>query len=314
MGMVNTQSDQIGAELLGGIFTRSYGRVWKQNIDDEEMARLAVVGIGPLGARQVQVLTRNHPDLSCHEIRFDGQAGGVAETKAILALVQSSDFLFIVSGFDDSRCEVIFKVVADSAREAGVPVIGVAPDNQRYISVLPFVTSMWPVSGRSFGGDLVSVTLSLKGRDEWAEFALMHLVSTLANILTHKGLIGIDYDDVIDTLKSGPIGRLAVGVASEQVSISDASLVALGLLSDQGAAISTARGVIAYLTGSSTQLAGKEFDAASQIIYQSVGEGMGVIVGMQLMEASRSNVMVTLLAVCNTEGDDPCAAGTRTVR
>uniref|UniRef100_C6E136 Tubulin/FtsZ GTPase domain-containing protein n=1 Tax=Geobacter sp. (strain M21) TaxID=443144 RepID=C6E136_GEOSM len=301
MGMVNEQDSQMGEELLGDVFTRSYGRVWKRNIDDEEVARLAVVGIGPFGARQVQMLSRTHPDLSCHEIRFDPQSYGLAEMKAVRDVARASDLLFIVSGFDDPQCKDVFKVVADSARESGVPIIGVVPDNQHYIGLLPFVNSMWPVSHRSFGGDLASMTPALESGDDWVGYALRHLVSTLTNIFTHKGIIGIDYDDVIETLKTGTIGKLAVGVASEQVSIADASLIALNLLADQGAAIEIATGAIFYLTGYYTQLLIEDLDATTIDVNERVNKGVKVIVGMQPMETTECNVMVTIMALSEAE-------------
>ncbi|GFO68218.1 hypothetical protein GMLC_17970 [Geomonas limicola] len=303
MGMVTAQNSQLETELLGELYTRSYGRVWKQNIADEEVARLAVVGIGPLGARTVQKLSKTQCDLSCHEIWFNKRSGRLAEMETVLAAVRTCDFLFIVSGFDDPLCEVVFRQVAGSVRDTEVPILGVVPDNQGKASLLPFVTSLWPVSYRSLGGDLASVTPSLESRDEGTEYALTHLVATLTNILTHKGLIGIDYDNVVDTLKSGAIGRLAVGVASEQVSIAGATLIVQGLLADQGSDISSASGVIAYLAGADTLLTMDKFDTTSQILYDKVGEEIGVIVGIQLVETSRPSVTVTIMALSTTYSD-----------
>lgn len=299
MGMVNPKISQMGAELLRRVAVRSYGRVWKPKIDQEEVARLAVVGVGPLGARAIQMLSRIQSDLSCHEVLFDPQSDELAEVTAVLDVVRTSDLLFIVTGFDDLQCKDVFSLVADSAKDAGIPIIGVVPDNQNYIGLLPLVTSMWPVSHRSFGGDLASATPSVEARDVWwAEYALRHVVCTLANILTHKGLIGIDYDDVISTLKSGTIGRLAVGVASEKLNIKSASVIALRRLKAQGSTISNATGVVSYLTGSATLLTTDEFDAASEIFNKSVVKGIEVIVGVQ-PEALGTNVVVTVMALFN---------------
>jgi len=303
MGIANVPDGRLTVrpELIGQVVTRSYGRVWKPNIYQEEVARLTVVGIGPLAARTIPVLSKAQPDLSCHEIRFDRQSDGLSEMEAVLTTVRTSDLLFIVSGFDDAHCEIVFSVLADSAREAGVPIIGVVPDDQAYISVLPFVTSIWPVSYSSFGGDLASVTPSAESHEESTLYALKHTVSTMTDLLTHKGLIGIDYDDSIDILKSRNIGRLGVGVASGQDKGPAASTIALGRLCAQGCSLKATTGMLACVSGS-TLLTMEEFDDASNVLHESVPEDTNIIVGLLIDEALGNNMRVTVMALSNEVG------------
>jgi len=299
-GLENGLSSGATEPILGRVVVRSYGRVWKPKINQEEVARLIAVGIGALGARTIQILSRTQPDLSCHEIRLDPQSDGLSDMEAMLNTVRTSDLLFIVSGFDDAHCEVVFREVAAAARETGVPTIGVVPDNQVCIGVLPFVTSMWPVSYRSFGGDLARVTPSAESRDESTGYALGHIVSTMADLLTHKGFIGIDYDDAIDILKSRNIGRLGVGVASGQDKGPAASTIALGRLCAQGCSLQATTGMLACVSGS-TLLTMKEFDDASNVLHESVPEDTNIIVGLLIDEALGNNMRVTVMALSNEE-------------
>jgi len=298
MGIVNAPEDPLAVrpDLIGQVVTRSYGRVWKP-IDQEEVARLTVVGIGPIGARTIQILSRVQPDLSCHEIRFDPRLDELSEMEAVLTMVRTSDLLFVVSGFDDAHCEMLFSVVADTATKVGVPTIGVVPDNQEYLSVLPFVTSIWPVSYSSFCGELDGVTPSVGSEEDRTVFALRHTVSTMTDLLTHNGIIGIDYDEVVSVLKSGTIGKLAVGVGDVNNGRT-ASRNAIIKLEDQKNVSNPVKDLLVSVSGSSLMTM-DHFDEESKVIYDRVHTDADIIIGLFIDDSLGKNLMVTVLTINN---------------
>lgn len=253
--------------------------------DIEQYARIRAVGVGPMGAKMVQILSRNLPDdITCHEVIFNQMGEGSEEMTALISSVRESDLLFILTGFDDEFCGAAARAVGHSAREAGVTTFTIIPDDKN-ISQLIIAELL------ADDIDILSVSecsltdeqdLTQAKIDALTGFSMRHIVTRLTNLICYQSLISTYGADREATLQKGCICRLGVGVALGQSKGRNAATLALKRLENQGLSILEAAELIVIVEMSSYSYVVDDWNDACEVIHDNVVEGTSVLISLEM--------------------------------
>ena len=292
--LVKSHSAMPVSEPIGGYPTTDMD--W----DFDQIAKIRAVGIGPLGSSIAKFLSVNSPGIICHEVLLELDSERSEDITSLLSSVQQSDLLFIITGFDDEYCTMIAEVVGNTACKVGVPTILLTPFTNCLPDILPqFVTKdeKWH-DIVFFTSENFTVSHQIFTLDEHTlkECLLCHAATLVTTLVTQWSLIGIDFYDVVEIMRSGNIGRIGVGVASGPSRGETAATHAIECLLAQGVKISNASGVLACVHGS-FPLSMDDFDAASKKIHDLISKDANLIIGLIFDEKLESNVKVTIMSV-----------------
>ena len=161
-------------------------------------ADLRAVGVGPLGCRMVQLLARNLPGVTCHEIVPNDERESSGDFAALTSSIRTSHLVFILSGFDDQYCESISETVGRAACEAGVLTLVVTPYSTGSIHTQCCDGGRWydavfRVSDRSLPEQRDAVVLN---PDSLIGYSMRHMVTAVTNLINHRTGICIDFADI----------------------------------------------------------------------------------------------------------------------
>lgn len=265
-----------------------------------QYARIRAIGIGPLGAEMVQILSRNFSDdISCHKVVFTPKVEDAEEMSALISLVQESDLLFILSGLEDEYCGAVAQSVARSAREAGVLTFVIVPDDESlFQQIIADLTedgvAVLQVSERSLADEqdlTLEKTVALTG------YAMRHIVARLANLICYRNLIctyGV-YREAI--LQKGCVCRIGVGVATGPSNGRNAATLALKRLGNQGVPTLEALD-LTVIVESSPHSYTDDWNDACEVIRNNVADGSHVLIGLEMNDylGCTDEIRVTVLA------------------
>ena len=269
--------------------------------EEYDILDIRAVGVGPLGLRMVQLLTRNLAGINCHEIIPDVEHESCGDIAALLSFVRSCDLLFILIGFDDEHCQSISQAVGRASCGAGVLTIVVTPIPVCLQDIPPqcddgqgkWYDTMVSVSDISLPNQQGLIALSC---DALIGYSMRHVAGVITNLITHTTGICIDFADLTAVMREGSVCRMGVGVTSGETRGRNAALLALERLTEQGVDIFSATGVLASVHGSS-ELTMDDFDAASMAIHEQISPDANVLIGLISEEQLGYNIKVTALAV-----------------
>ena len=266
--------------------------------DIDECCRICAVGIGTLGAEMVQILSRNLPGITCHEIIHNSKGESLEQMATLLSLVRESDLLFILTGFDDEHCGAVARAVGHPAREAGVLTFAVIPDEsgispQSLAQLAEVVDTVFAVSARSLTGEKEPFPIK---KATLTGYSMRHMVTTITTMLHQRSFICVDFTDIVTMMREGSSGRLGVGVASGPDKGGIAAKQALERLSAQRISTFDATGVLAIVQGSSL-LTMDDYDDVSRVIHDHVTSEVNVLVGFVTDDQLGYNVKVSVFPV-----------------
>lgn len=259
--------------------------------EDWDIMDIRAVGVGPLGIRMAQLLARNLAGINCSEV-IRGEQETSGDMAALLSCVQSSDLVFLLSGFDDECCESVAQTVGHASCGAGVLTLVVTPTTdivQCNDGQEKWYDTMFIVSENS----LPSNEEPVHTPETVISFSMQQLLAAITNLITHRTCIGIDFNDVIRVMHEGSSGKMGIGIATGSDNASIAAKRAIEHLRTQGEDMSTALGVLAVVHGSS-ELTMDDFDSASMVIHEHISSDANILVGLDEGHLGDS-VMVTIL-------------------
>lgn len=265
----------------------------------EDDPRIRAVGIGPLGAEMVRILSRNLPVITCHEVIYNPNGEGSAEMAALISLVRESDLLFILTGFDDDQSLAAARAVGHAAREAGIFTLAIIPDvenisSQSIAELVEDADAVFSVSERSLSD---KQDLTQERIDALTGYSMQHMVSLITDLICYRSFISIDFADLKTTLQNSSIGRLGVGVASGQDKACKAARLALERLESQGMPSCDAAEVV-VIVQSSTHSNLDDYEDVCKVVHDNVLAETGLIVGLVTDEllGFTDEIKVTVMA------------------
>jgi len=260
-------------------------------------ADIRAVGIGTLGCRMVQLLARNLPGVTCHEIAPTNEQGASDDIAMLLSSIRTSHLVFILTGFDNENSDSVAQAVGRASCGAGVLTLVVTPRTGYIVPQCEgeqgkWYDAMFSVSDESLPEQQEAVVLST---DTLIGYSMRHMVAVLTNLIVHRRGICIDFADITAIMKDGSTGRMGVGIASGDSRGATAAERAMERLEAQGIRMSETTGVLASVHGSGS-ISMDDFDAASKVIHEHVSPDANVVVGVISDENLGGFVKVTLLS------------------
>lgn len=268
--------------------------------DIVQHARVRAVGIGPVGAEMVQILSRNFPaGISCHEVAFNPKTADTEEISALISIVQESDLLFILSGLEDEYFRVVAQSVACSAREAGILMFAIIPDDERISQqIITELTeadvAVLPVSEHSLTDEQ---NLPLEKTAALTGYAMRHIVARLTNLICYQSFISTYGADREATLQKGCVCRIGVGVATGPSKGRNAAALALKRLGNQG--VPTLEAVdLTVIVESSPHSYTDDWNDACEVIRNNIADGTHVLISLEMNDywGCTGEIRVTVLA------------------
>ncbi len=128
-----------------------------------------------------------------------------------------------------------------------------------------------------------------------ADEVLLHSVKGITDLIMMPGLVNLDFADVKATMSRAGLALMGVGIASGDNRAVEAAERAISHPLLEDISISGAKGVLMNIT-SSSDLTLEEMTAASDRIYDEVGEDADIIWGQAINEDLGDEMRVTVIA------------------
>lgn len=264
----------------------------------DEAARIMAVGVGPLGAKMAQILSRNLPGITCHEVIFNPKGDSSEQMVTLISSVRKSDLLFVLTGFDDEYSGVVAKAIGYSAHETGVLSIAIILHkcgmSLKSIAELAEVfDTVFTVSDRSLSDKQDPLLVQ---KDVLAGYSMRHIVTTISCLINQRSFICVDFADMVTIMRGGSIGRLGIGLASGPARGSNAAKRALERLAAQGMPTFDATGVLSIVQGSSL-FTMEDLSDVNSVMHDHVSVDAKMIIGFITDNQLGDNVRVSVMPV-----------------
>ncbi len=141
-----------------------------------------------------------------------------------------------------------------------------------------------------------------------ADEVLLHSVKGITDLIMMPGLVNLDFADVKATMSRAGLALMGVGIASGDNRAVEAAERAISHPLLEDISISGAKGVLMNIT-SSSDLTLEEMTAASDRIYDEVGDDADIIWGQAINEELGDEMRVTVIATGIGSGQESSKPG-----
>jgi cell division protein FtsZ len=236
-----------------------------------------------------------------------GRQAAKDDRERILEVLDGSDMVFITAGMGGGTGTGAAPVIAEIAKEAGILTVAV-------------VTKPFPFEGKKrralaekgieelsqYVDSLITIPnerlLSVLGKDislisafAAANDVLLHAVQGIADLITHPGLINVDFADVKTVMSEMGMSMMGSGVASGANRAREAAEKAIHSPLLDEVNLQGARGILVNIAGSPDLSIG-EFDEVGGVINDFASEDAIVVTGLSIDPSLQDEVRVTVVA------------------
>jgi hypothetical protein len=263
--------------------------------------RVVVVGIGAIGASEANLLATRLRGASCYGVMLGEGGSPTNEIVALCDAVRNSDFVILVSGFEDNTTKHLVGWVVQTAGESGLFTLIFSPELDNGY-VFPdwgqASVAVCQIAEASIDVDYAVSGYSRSNAPKIERVVRMTLIRELVQLVVQQGIIGIDYADVKQILASGAIVRAGTGIATDTGCGGEAARLAFEMLERQGVYLATARGFLVFVTASSL-MSMADFDKTNGTIEATIENNCDAdfIVGIIFDETMGNTIKVTVLSV-----------------
>lgn len=236
-----------------------------------------------------------------------GRCAAQEDRDKLIAYVRDSDLLFIVAGLGGGTGTGASPLIAELARERGSLTVAVVTkpflfEGRKRIQQAEAgleelrnkVDALICISNENLT-QLLEGSLTLVEAFRAADDILVHGVEAIANLVSHTGLINLDFADVKTVLERAGPALLGVGIAKgeRRASLAAEQAVYSPLLEAQD--ISGARRVLLNISGG-PGLGLKEVKEAADRVCEMADSSANIIFGASIDERLKDRLQVTLIA------------------
>lgn len=235
-----------------------------------------------------------------------GRHAALEDRDRIQEAIHGADMVFITAGMGGGTGTGAAPVVAQIARDMGILAVGVVTKPFGFEGVGRMKIAMQGAAELSKHVDsLITIPndklLSVFGREfdlmnafKGANDVLHGAVQGITELITHPGVINVDFADVKTVMSQMGMGMMGSGRASgdERATKAAEAAIASPLLEDVN--LSGARGILVNVTGKDLTLG--EFQDIGDIISSFASDDATVVMGTAVDESMESNLRVTVVA------------------
>lgn len=235
-----------------------------------------------------------------------GKQAACETEELIQATISGADMLFITAGMGGGTGTGAAPEIARIATEMGILTVAVVTKpfvfegakrmqiaEQGISELTQYVDSLITIPNNK----LISVLgkeVTLMSAFKTANSVLLGAVQGISNLITHSGLINVDFADVRTVMSEMGMAMMGTGVAegSERAKQAAQAAIASPLLEDLD--VYGAKGVLVNITASSSMSIG-EFEEVGSLISQVTSEKANVVVGTVIDEGMAEALRVTVV-------------------
>ncbi len=235
-----------------------------------------------------------------------GRQAALEDRERIQEIIMGADMIFVTAGMGGGTGTGAAPVVAQIARDMGILAVGVVTKPFVFEGASRMKIAQQGIMELSQHVDsLITIPndklLSVYGREfdlmnafNGANDVLHNAVQGITELITHPGVINVDFADVRTVMSQNGMGMMGSGLASgeNRASLAAEAAVASPLLEDVN--ISGARGILVNVTGTNLTLG--EFEDIGAIISSFASEEAVVVMGTAIDPELQDDLRVTVVA------------------
>ena len=235
-----------------------------------------------------------------------GRQAALEDRERVQEAIMGADMVFVTAGMGGGTGTGAAPIVAQIARDMGILAVGVVTKPFVFEGANRMKVAMQGIIELSQHVDsLITIPndklLSVYGRDfdlmnafKGANDVLHNAVQGITELITHPGVINVDFADVRTVMSQNGMGMMGSGIASgeDRARLAAEAAVASPLLEDVN--ISGARGILVNVTGTNLTLG--EFEDIGAIISAFASEEAVVVMGTAIDDALQDELRVTVVA------------------
>ena len=258
------------------------------------------------GATSLQIGTNITKGLGAGANPDIGRQAALEDRERIQEIIMGADMIFVTAGMGGGTGTGAAPVVAQIARDMGILTVGVVTKPFVFEGANRMKTAQQGIIELSQHVDsLITIPndklLSVYGREfdlmnafNGANDVLHNAVQGITELITHPGVINVDFADVRTVMSQNGMGMMGSGLATgeNRASLAAEAAVASPLLEDVN--ISGARGILVNVTGTNLTLG--EFEDIGAIISSFASEEAVVVMGTAIDPELEDELRVTVVA------------------
>jgi len=258
------------------------------------------------GATSLQIGTNITKGLGAGANPDVGRQAALEDRERIQEIIMGADMIFVTAGMGGGTGTGAAPVVAQIARDMGILCVGVVTKPFVFEGANRMKIAQQGIQELSQHVDsLITIPndklLSVYGREfdlmnafNGANDVLHNAVQGITELITHPGVINVDFADVRTVMSQNGMGMMGSGIATgeNRASLAAEAAVASPLLEDVN--ISGARGILVNVTGTNLTLG--EFEDIGAIISSFASEEAVVVMGTAIDPELEEQLRVTVVA------------------
>jgi len=258
------------------------------------------------GATSLQIGTNITKGLGAGANPDVGRQAALEDRERIQEIIMGADMIFVTAGMGGGTGTGAAPIVAQIARDMGILCVGVVTKPFVFEGANRMKIAQQGIQELSQHVDsLITIPndklLSVYGREfdlmnafNGANDVLHNAVQGITELITHPGVINVDFADVRTVMSQNGMGMMGSGIATgeNRASLAAEAAVASPLLEDVN--ISGARGILVNVTGTNLTLG--EFEDIGAIISSFASEEAVVVMGTAIDPELEEQLRVTVVA------------------
>lgn len=269
------------------------------NTDAQALTKIA-------GATSLQIGSNITKGLGAGANPDIGRQAALEDRERIQETIMGADMIFVTAGMGGGTGTGAAPVVAQIARDMGILAVGVVTKPFVFEGANRMKIAQHGIMELSQHVDsLITIPndklLTVYGREfdlmnafNGANDVLHNAVQGITELITHPGVINVDFADVRTVMSQNGLGMMGSGLASgeNRASLAAEAAIASPLLEDVN--ISGARGILVNVTGSNLTLG--EFEDIGAIISSFASDEAVVVMGTAIDPELQNDLRVTVVA------------------
>ncbi|HHO59393.1 MAG TPA: cell division protein FtsZ, partial [Thiotrichales bacterium] len=258
------------------------------------------------GAKSLQIGSNITKGLGAGATPDIGQQAALEDRELIQEAIVGTDMLFVTAGMGGGTGTGAAPVVAQVAREMGILVVGVVTKPFGFEGPARMKIALQGIKELSGHVDsLITIPndklMDVYGRDfdlmnafSGANDVLCGAVQGITELITHPGVINVDFADVRTVMSKMGMGMMGSGKATGETRAKEAAEAAIAspLLEDVN--LHGAQGILVNVTGANMTLG--EFQDIGSVINGFASEDATVVMGTAIDESLEGEIRVTVVA------------------
>ncbi len=302
--------------------------------DDNNSARIKVIGVGGAGNNAINgMIDASLAGVEFIAINTDAQALKMSKAGHILAIgktglgagadpelgrqameedrdklydyLMNTDMVFITAGMGGGTGTGASPIVAQIAKEMGILTVAVVTKpfifegRQRMVraeeglrKLKEYVDTLILIPNQRLVA-IIEKGTPLRAAFSKADEVLLQATRGISDLIMVPGLINLDFADVKSVMSEGGDALMGVGVATGENRAIEAAQHAIASPFMDDVCIQGAKAVLANITG---DLSFDDYNEASNIVHEAVGDEANIFVGAVIDSEAGEEVRVTVIA------------------